>query len=225
MNVTPVSAMMLVFAGLISSSLFAQAQTRVPLTRVIPSNTQSIEERLLPGDDVVLLESDEIGADGVGIPTVNQMIDGLRKSSDAVVLAEVAAIAGTLALDGTRIHTRVSAKTIDVFVNRNPGNGIGPGKRLDFEITAGEIMLGDVLVKTRNVPQLKTGSAYLFFLDRSSAFGAFALTHPGLMVQNGRVTEASGAWSGYVRQNPLVGQSVARIAARLRRQSGEDDAR
>ena len=128
-------------------------------------------------------------------------------------------------MDGTRIYTRVSAKTIDVFVNRSPGNGIGPGKRLDFEITAGEIMLGDVLVKTRNVPQLRSGSVYLFFLDRPSAFGAFALTHPGLMVQNGRVTEASEAWSGYVRQNPLIGQSVARIAARLRRQSGANDVR
>lgn len=191
------------------------AQVRLPRVRTISNVAGSIEQQLLPDDDVVIITSDRGGSAMTRQPTRAQLINYQRDWADVAVVAEVVGMSG-IAIDGEAwIGTRVMAKTYDVLMNKKPIETVAPTRRIEFQTSDGELMIGSVLVKAGRIPTMQLGRTYLLFLRRNQDSGILAPSFPPLLVERGQITAATEEWQPGMR-NPLVGQSLAKVAALLR---------
>jgi hypothetical protein len=134
-----------------------------------------IAERLLPGDEVVVVtdfpEISGLVDEPVSIPAEVAWHVAL---SDAAVVVEVSGVKSRLTPEGLWIESTITARVLSVAMERRPGTrqiiqqSELEGKAIELRwIHGGEVSIGSVRVRA-HPSQLEAGRRYLVFMTRGS---------------------------------------------------------
>jgi hypothetical protein len=176
-----------------------------------------IEQLIMPDDEVVILETSGLHIDRIGRPTVQQVVQNLRKEADLVVIAEVAGLTSHESASREWIDTDLSVYVHDFVFTSPQAKTLLNNRKQHFTIPGGEVLIGNVLVKTQGMFSLKVGGVYLLFLARAKDDASvMTWTYPPLLVAGAKlVSDRSEFHSNYF--DPLSGQTVSKIVTLLKR--------
>jgi hypothetical protein len=181
------------------------SQSREPRVRFIPPIYAPIEERLLPGDEIVEIPEPDLRVT-FHFDTVDEALEFCVGSSVLVQTAEVLGVEPRLG--GYTINSLVRFRVRDRFIGR-AGFRRAPVDPAEFIVEGGEMKLGSVLVRAKPLPDYQVGSVYLLFIAPGDHNRLRIMTDP-LLVENGRIVAKNPYY-------PLHGQSVKSLVPKIRR--------
>jgi len=186
-----------------------------PRTRRIPYTGANIRQQLLPDDQIVQIVREQGAIQFDPAPTAPQLIDWVVSRSDVVAVGEIRESAGVLVEDGTWIRTRVVAVVEEVFKDIN--RPLRRGGRLEFNFNGGEVMIGKVLVKAWQAPQLHEGRRYFIFAAVNPDTGVMFNTHAPLLIEGDTLISSQDTSD----PDPMDGFPLQRLTAEVKRLSGQ----
>lgn len=192
------------------------AQDRSPRVRLIPDGVgMTIAERLLPGDEVVVIQRPIDASVYNEQPSASDIIMSTVEISGIIAVVTVDEVTPFLVDEDTWINTRIVTTVEDVVLVRR--RSVSAGQALEFHFVGGEIMIGHVLVKAWEPPVLRNGKRYLIFLDNNSAKWA---THAPLLIDGERLVSTRPVERGVLGRtirDPLDGLSLNDVIEEVRR--------
>jgi hypothetical protein len=184
--------------------------------RVIPHRPGiPIETRLLPDDQVVMIEGDEHGSVLMKEPTPSQALAYAVAGSHIAVVVSVDEVRGSLTDDKSWIQTRITGTVVDILMARKPH--AVQGERLEVEYEwGGELKIGTCLVRAGHPLHMKAGAPYLLFIRVHDTTGALYPFETPLQISDGRLFSPQEPGRG-VKAHPLHGLKLIEVAEQIKR--------
>jgi hypothetical protein len=173
-----------------------------------------IVDRLLPGDEIVVVNRVYDSPAYDRMPSANEFIEDLARRSTLVAEVDLDASSAMFVEDGDWIRTRLMG-TVRRILGGAAARQFAPGQSVSMQIEGGELYAGHVLIKA--LPsELPLHRTYIWFVDQSSALFpgsppttvSRALFAP-LRLENGRVLDS---WVKNRKKGDIV--SIDRLGVR-----------
>ena len=194
-------------------SLVHAAQPPAQRVRTIPRTTKPIAQRLLPDDEVVVIDEIQERTVFDGEPTPALVIRHAMLGSVAVAIVRVDEVLGVLADGGTWIDTRAVGQVERLLIPDK--KEILTKDRLQFETAGGEMMIGKVLVRAGKSLGVQPGSRYLMFFTKHD--GSLYPEYMPLRIDGDTVVNPWQLEPGSTTKDPLHGLKLAEITKQIRR--------
>jgi hypothetical protein len=197
------------FVGLIICVAHSAAfQTKEPKVRVIAASHLPLSERLLPDDEVVEIEQNELLSEPT-FETVDDVLVYAVSSAGLVATAELVSVQARLIEPaGRTIGRHLEFKLRERLVGR-PRYQVPPGTSFLVRVDGGELSINSVLVRAKPSFDYRVGQTYLVFAGNPQGALMESLTPP-LIVTRGRLVAPSDNF-------PLHGKSLKELIPEIRR--------
>lgn len=173
-----------------------------------------LEQRLLPTDDVVLVEREADTVAFVGKRTARGDITYAVYVSDVVAVVDVERSAGVLTPDRSWIETRTTVIARDVL--KSGRRHVGQGQRLEIEDKgSGELTIGKVLVRASHPSLFAEKHSYLMFLRVWPDSDVFHVAATPYLIENGRLSNPLRLDTS--KPDPIVGLTLVEAVKEVRR--------
>jgi hypothetical protein len=195
--------LVLIASALVAVPIADQSERRV--REMSYSLDSTIADRLLPDDDIVVIERSNDSVTEVPRPTVTQIIGGATVRADVVLILDVTESTGILIESGKWIETRITGTIRDVIRSSNDRQ-FSRGARIVARIDGGELVIGKVLVRARSgslVPDVPVHQSYFLFVTNFN--GILRPVYVPLQITDGRVRYA---WSVSEDPDPKVSRPL-----------------
>ncbi|MCG3774993.1 MAG: hypothetical protein JW395_1821 [Nitrospira sp.] len=217
--------------GLLTVNEPVSAQPISPKVRVIPYSADTIESRLRPDDELVVVQRHVLTIDSSTIarlPTPSEALASILEFSNTVIVIDVEAIAGVWTEGGRWIETRINAVVRDILRQPTQPFAVGQQIEIGYSLIA-ELMIG----KTRVVATasnheredglgIRAGERYLVFLTQDRTNGALDLNLTFLLRQDGTLdspTRPGSVGSPAFTFRVLHGHSVEEVRTQIQNET------